>query len=188
MDYSTLTLDEVRADLERTTADVRAAFGGLNVQQLNWKIADSSWSVAQCLEHLVNANREMGEGIRKATAPGAQRAFWQRVPGWPRLGGRLMVRSLAPVPTRKLKAPPALRPSASAIAAGVVERFADSQQAVANLMGELHGRDLGAVTMISPFASFVSYSVLDALRIIATHERRHVEQAKRVMAAPGFPR
>ena len=34
--------------------------------------------------------------------------------------------------------------------------------------------------MVSPFVSFITYSVLDGCRLIVTHERRHFEQARRV--------
>jgi hypothetical protein len=51
----------------------------------------------------------------------------------------------------------------------------------------LDGRDVARIIMVSPFASFITYSVLDGCRLIVTHERRHFEQARRVTQAPGFP-
>jgi hypothetical protein len=41
--------------------------------------------------------------------------------------------------------------------------------------------------MVSPFASVIAYSVLDACRIIVAHERRHFEQARSGTQTPGFP-
>ena len=41
--------------------------------------------------------------------------------------------------------------------------------------------------MASPFVGIVTYSVLDGWRLMVAHERRHVQQARRVMATPGFP-
>jgi hypothetical protein len=43
------------------------------------------------------------------------------------------------------------------------------------------------IIMVSPFVSFITYSVLDGCRLIVTHERRHLEQARRVTQAPEFP-
>jgi hypothetical protein len=42
--------------------------------------------------------------------------------------------------------------------------------------------------MTSPFVRVITYSVLDGWRLMLAHDRRHVEQAKRVMATPGFPK
>jgi hypothetical protein len=41
--------------------------------------------------------------------------------------------------------------------------------------------------MASPFLRVITYSVLDALRLIAAHDRRHMEQARRVTQMPEFP-
>jgi hypothetical protein len=40
-------------------------------------------------------------------------------------------------------------------------------------------------SVVSPV---VTYSLLDAYRILVAHERRHFQQAERVMQMPGFPR
>jgi hypothetical protein len=42
--------------------------------------------------------------------------------------------------------------------------------------------------MTSPFASVVTYSVLDGWRLVVAHDRRHVEQARRVTQAAEFPK
>jgi hypothetical protein len=47
--------------------------------------------------------------------------------------------------------------------------------------------DLARIIMVSPFVGFITYSVFDGCRIIVAHERRHLEQARRVTREPGFP-
>jgi len=42
--------------------------------------------------------------------------------------------------------------------------------------------------MVSPFVRFITYSVLDGCRLMAAHDRRHFEQARRVTQTAGFPR
>jgi hypothetical protein len=54
-------------------------------------------------------------------------------------------------------------------------------------MRALQEVDAARLKVTSPFASFVAYSALDACRVIAAHERVHLNQAGRVMAAPGHP-
>jgi hypothetical protein len=54
-------------------------------------------------------------------------------------------------------------------------------------MDALQAVDVARQRVTSPFAGFVAYSALDACRIIAAHERVHLNQARRVLASPGFP-
>ena len=99
----------------------------------------------------------------------------------------MLIRSQSPSGTRKFKAPGKAQPAASAIDAGIVSRFLDQQRMLMARLDAAGARDLAGVVMTSPFASVVTYSVLDGWRLIAAHERRHVQQARRVTETPGFP-
>jgi hypothetical protein len=182
MEFTKLTVEQVEAQLVTTAADVRASFGHLDSRALNWRPSPESWSVAQCLDHLAQANRELCIAMSKACDPAAARTIWQKLPVWPGIFGRLMIRTQGPTATRKFTAPPAAVPSVSHIDAGVIDRFVDGHAAIAGVIRSLAGRDPAKVIMVSPFVTFISYSVLDALRLIAAHERRHYEQARRVLA------
>ena len=188
MDYTRLELDQIPAELNKTEADIRATFAGLTPVQLNWKPDAKSWSVAQCFEHLAQSNQEMCGAFERAADPARPRTIWQRLPVMPKLIGRMMVSSLGPRVTRKFVAPKQSTPSASTLDAGILDRFFASQEQVQVIARRLAGRDLNRLILVSPFVSVVAYSVLDGLRLIVAHERRHVEQARRVMQAPGFPR
>jgi hypothetical protein len=168
-------------------ADLRTLFGQLDARQLNWRPGADAWSVAQCVEHLVHTNREMCRAIHNAADPAHEKTMWQRLPLLPRVYGRMLVASQGPRVTRKFAAPAVAAPSASAIEAGILERFVSGQQEVIVLARALAGREPARIVMVSPFAGFIVYSVLDGLRLIVAHERRHYEQALRVMETAGFP-
>ncbi len=186
-DWRNASLAETLAEYESVTADVRRLFGGLSGAQLNWKPSAEQWSIAQCLEHLIRSNAGFFPQF-DAIAKGQKTARWmERIPGMPGVWGGLLIKSLLPETTRKLKAPAAGAPSASAIDAGIVEQFAAHQQEMMQKARALEPANPGRVILTSPFLSFVTYSALDACRICAVHERRHLQQAERVMASPGFP-
>ncbi|HET7696075.1 MAG TPA: DinB family protein [Vicinamibacterales bacterium] len=187
MDYTTLTLAEVRAHLDEIARDAQQTFGHLNARQLNWRPDETRWGVAQCFEHLLTTNRMMLDAARAALDPAAPRTIWQRLPVLPGMFGRLMIRSLTPTATRKLTAPGAARPAASHVADDVVRRFADQQREAAAWIGGLEAARAARTIMASPFLRVITYSVLDACRLIAAHDRRHLEQARRVMQMPAFP-
>lgn len=188
VDFTTLSLGAIRAELERAAGEAAAAFGRLEHDQLNWRADRTQWSVAQCLEHLVTVNQLMRTAAERGLDPSAPRSLWQRLPVWPGMFGRMLIRSQTPTATRKFKADPAAQPSTSDIEARIVTRFSDQQrEASEGLAGVDEARARSAI-MTSPFATFITYSVLDGWRLVVAHDWRHIEQARRVTALPGFPR
>ena len=187
MDYTTLSLADVKTGLADISRDVERTFGALSDRQLNWRPDATRWSVGQCLEHLLTTNRVMFLQAEHALNPAHPRTIWQRLPGLPGLFGKLLVRSQAPEATRKYKAPGPARPTTSDIAADIVQRFvAQHREAVAQVTALDESRASLAI-MTSPFARVVTYSVLDGWRLILAHDRRHVGQARRVTQAAEFP-
>lgn len=188
MDYTTLTLAETRSQLDQIAREAEQDFGGLDARQLNWRPDETRWGVGQCLEHLLTTNQLMLGAARSALDPAATRTLWQRLPVVPAMLGRLMIRSLTPTATRKMTAPATARPAASGVAGDVVRRFAEQQREMAAWLGGLDAERAERTIMVSPFLRVITYSVLDGSRLMATHDRRHMEQARRVMQMPEFPR
>ena len=187
MEYTTLSTAEVLTGLDAAASDTQTAFGSLNARQVNWRPDAAKWSVAQCLEHLLAANRLMLAAAQRALDDSQPRTIWQRLPGLPGLFGRMLIRSQAPQATRKYTASPLAQPAASDIAPDVVDRFvAQNREIVAWLRG-LDERRAARVVMTSPFVGFIVYSVLDGARLVLAHDHRHIEQARRVTQSPGFP-
>ena len=176
------------AEAHAIAGDARRIFGALNGEQLNWKRSADEWSVAQCFEHLIKINSTYFPQLQDV-ADGSHLQTWRaRVPFLPRLFGSLVLGAVKPAAPRKLKAARHVQPATSAIGPDIIERFVTHQQDVIERMKQTGHRDLSAVVIISPLAPIAVYSVLDAFRIIVTHERRHMAQAERVTKAGGFPR
>jgi hypothetical protein len=188
MDYTSVSLADVRAGLDNLAREVQATFGALDARQLNWRPGTTQWSVAQCFEHLIKMNRLMFQAAEIALNEQSPRTIWQRLPGVPGVLGRLMIRSQAPEATRKYSAPAPGQPSSSDIGADVVQRFVEQLRDAVARLNTLAESDAARIIMVSPFIKVVTYSVLDSWRLVFAHGRRHVEQARRVTLAPGFPR
>lgn len=187
MDYTTLSLDQVKAGLDDIARDAQTTFGRLDARQLNWRSDPSRWSVAQCFEHLITTNRLMFRAAEEALDDSRPRTVWQRLPVLPGFVGRMMIRSLTPEATRKMTAPSQAQPTASDIPADIIQRFVQqNRDAAASVQAQDEGR-LTHTIMASPFIKVLTYSVLDAWRLMVAHERRHFEQARRVTQTPGFP-
>ena len=176
-----MVLAEGRLVADETTR----AFGQLSAEQLNWKPSKREWSIGQCFDHLIISNRPylpIIEEIRKGKW--RQRA-WERVPLLPRLFGKLLIRTLRADSRRGVKARPAFYPSTSLFTAGIITSFIEQQDRLLHLMEATRG--LNGITITSPAVRLITYSLMDAYRIIVVHEQNHFVQARRAMKLPGFP-
>jgi hypothetical protein len=186
LDYCNLSPADVRVALDEIAGDAQTTFGRLDSRQLNWRPDESRWSVAQCFEHLLTANRLMLQSAAEALDETRPRTIWQRMPVLPRLLGTMLVRSQAPQSTRKFVAPAKARPSASSVSPDVIQQFANQQRDLARQVSTLDEHAARTI-MTSPFVRVVTYSVLDGWRLLVAHDHRHLEQARRVMQLSGFP-
>ena len=167
-------------------SDTRSTFGHLSPSQLNWKPSPERWSVAQCFEHLLTSNKGYLPIIDNVLA-GYKRTFWQSMPVLPGLMGKLLVKSMDPASTRKVKAPKRFQPAQSEIRGSIINDFVDQQKQIVDKMKATEHLDLEKIVITSPVAGVVVYSLMDAYRLIVVHEQRHFQQAKRVTEEPGFP-
>jgi hypothetical protein len=187
MNYQTITLPQIYDEAEAIAGDAKTFFGHLNSAQLNWKPAADSWSVAQCLDHLISINREYYPVFDRILKGEYRKTSLHRMPFLPAFFGSVMINAVSPGSQRKFKAPGAARPSSSSIDPQIVDRFIAHQRETLAKMKSLEGRGPSGIIITSPFASVVVYSLLDAFRVVVAHERRHFAQARRVMETHGFP-
>jgi hypothetical protein len=187
MDYTTLSLTEVRTGLDAVAQDTQATFGVFDAGQLNWRPDAAQWSVAQCFEHLLTANRLMLQAAKAALNHDRARTVWERLPVMPGVLGRMLIRSQSPTAARKFTAPPKAQPATSDIPADVIQRFIEQHREAVAWVQALDERDAASSIMTSPFVKVITYSVLDGWRLMLAHDRRHFEQARRVTLSPGFP-
>lgn len=168
--------------------DAKALFGGLSERQLNWKPNAESWSVGQCLNHLIVTNELEFPAIEAALKNGYRNPFWGRIGFLPGYFGKMVLTAVQPENPKKWKAPKIFRPTQSAVSADIVNEFVANQQKTISLMQASENLDLTKTIIVSPISSFVTYSLFDTYKILITHERRHFRQAQNVMQLPEFPK
>jgi len=167
--------------------ETKRVFGRLSGEQVNWKPREGEWSIGQCFDHLVISNRPYVQIFEEILAGRRRQRIWERMPLLPRLFGRLLINTLRPDSGRRAKARPAFDPSSSHIAPAIIATFLEQQERLLRLMEASRGLDLDGITITSPVLRFVTYSLMDACRIIVVHEQNHVVQATQVMESQSFP-
>ena len=174
-------------EIGAVSTDARNEFGALTVQQLNWKPGADRWSVAQCFDHLITTNVAYFPVFDSIAKGEKQSRLLEQLPLFPRLWGKLLIKSLDPKTTRKLKAPKTFQPATSDLPGSIIDDFVKHQGQLTVLMKATSDMDVDRIVMTSPAAKLITYSVMDAFRIVVVHEKRHFQQAKRVTEEVGFP-
>ena len=183
----TATLPELIAAAEQMTAATQATFGHLTAAQLNWKLSPEQWSIGQCFNHLLVAKEPYFQMIEQVLEGTKTRTFWEKLPWLPGFMGQQMIKAMQPDSGRKVKAPARFAPSQSAIDPQIVQLFLAQEQRWMQVISRTGSLDSTKIIITSPVAPVITYSLADAIQLMSVHERRHFQQAERVMQSQGFP-
>jgi len=186
-DPTKLSVAEILDEVEAVAKDTEAIFGRLNAEQINWKPNADAWSIGQCFDHLLTTNREYFSQMDRVIKKEKSTTMWQRAPFLPGFFGKIVIGVVDPASVKKIKAPKIFHPASSEIDPLIIPKFIAHQREMIGKMKATMGMNLEKIIIYSPVTKVVIYSLLDAYRIIAAHERRHFNQAQRLMEMPGFP-
>lgn len=174
-------------DLRQISAEAKNVFGGLRGGQLNWKPSAESWSVGQCFDHLVVTNKMELRAIEKAVRRGEHtQSFWERMPILPTVFGKFLLKMVDPDSAKKFKAPKNFRPSQSDVNPQILLEYFETTEKVIEFMQASGNLDTKKMIITSPIPR-ITYSLFVAFKTIPLHDRRHFNQAKRVLETEGFP-
>ena len=172
-------LESVISQFQEITNEVKADFGKLTSEQLNWKPGAESWSVGQCLDHLIKSNEEFFPELDQLAAGTRKNSFWQKWSPLSGVAGAFLVNSLKK-DSQKVKTNQKMTPP-SDIEDDIVERFERHQEEFVQKIHKTDNVDWNRVVLTSPFVKIMTYKMNVGLIALIEHEKRHVRQAKRVM-------
>ncbi len=181
-------LEELIYRAELVKQDVRDEFLNLTEFQLNWKPTPESWSIAQCLEHLIVSDEAYFEQIVKVLEGRYRRPFWSLIPGKAKFWGRLLISLLKSDSTKKLTSPGVFEPSSSKLGADIVDRFLQHEEKVADYLRKLDEVKNDKYYIQSPVSPYITYKLRDLEEIMLLHHERHFKQAKRITRSEKFPK
>jgi len=182
-----MRIQNATAELSQTVADAEASFGDMTSDQLNWKPAGKSWSVAQCLDHIIKTNHEFDSELEKLATGTRVNSFWEQNSPFSGWAGRWLI-NVVLTDSKKAKAPTNRIVPPSDIDADIISRFVSEVDEVKRKVAACEGSDADKTVVTSPFLPIMTYKLSDALTVLVEHTKRHIRQAKRVVEAEGFPR
>lgn len=177
----------ISPELQEIADQFSAEFGSLSPEQINWKPNPESWSVGQCLEHLILTNTAYFPQLDEIASGNRQNSFWQQWSPFTGMGGRFLINALRSdekkykVPSQKISPP-------SEIDGAIVTAFLENQKSLIEKTEACANADIAKTVLSSPFMGAMTQALGDVLTIFVEHEKRHFRQAQRVMQAEGFPK
>jgi DinB superfamily len=175
-------IDEFRREFERLSADADALVAPLTDAQIHWRPTPPSWSVAQCIEHLNVTARVYLPFLDEAIANAIRRGLYRPGPFRYNWIGRLAVYGLEPPPRFRTKAPAALQPVAGRRRQDFMAAFRAYQVQYVDRLRQANGIDLARARVRSPSPYWIPVPLGSAFALTAAHERRHLWQARQVIA------
>ena len=185
-------LEEFRAQFEALSADAGALVAALSDPQFTWSPGGGVWSVGQCIEHLNVTARVYLPALDEGIASAIRAGVYGNGPFTYNVLGRLMVRSMEPPPLFRFKAPvmfaPPAAPQPQRARGEIMAGFRGYQVQYIDRLRQANGVDLAKAKVVSPVNRFLHISLGSGFALQIAHERRHLWQARQLLARPDFPR
>lgn len=181
-------LEHVIVMLQQTITRVNDSFALLSEDQLNWKPDADSWSIAECLDHLIVTNEQYFTIFEDLKNNNYHPSFWMKLPFYSNICANLILKSVDPDNKVKMKTFSVFTPRYSNYAQQIVGDFEDSQNKLIDNLKALDHLDHQRVRIASPVNAKMVYTLKDACNILWKHAVRHFNQAKRLEALEGFPK
>ena len=185
-------LEEFRSQFESLSADAGTLVAPLSDAQFAWNPAPDVWSVAQCIEHLNVTARAYLPALDEGIASAIRAGVYGSGPFTYSVLGRLLVRSMEPPPLFRFKAPVIFAPPHAAqgqrTRAEIMAGFRGYQVQYVDRLRQANGVDLAKAKVVSPASRFLHISLGSGFALQIAHERRHLWQARQLLARSDFPR
>ena len=181
-------VEEFRQQFEQISQDADAIVQPLTDDQFLWRPGAESWSVAQCIEHLNTTARLYLPQLDEAIANAIRRGTYGEGPFSYNVVGRFFTAAMEP-PTRfRVSSPKAFHPPPSRPRSEVMAAFRAYQVQFSDRLRQANGLDLARAKVRSPTTQWVRFSLGSGFALMLAHERRHLWQARKVVARANFPR
>lgn len=162
-------------------------FSPLSEEQLNWKINPDSWSVGECLSHLVNSNGlylNKFQIILNSYPSGNEKDFSYEQT----IFGKMIAKGVDPANIKKSKTFKVFFPDSSDMKKDIIDDYVKSSEELISLANKMKHLDFKKIKLSSPVNKLIRLNLGDPLIIIPKHDERHLNQAERVISHKEFPK
>ncbi len=176
-------LQEEIAGYEFAKGEVEALVDGLSDEQLNWRTEEGSWSILECISHLNEVGSKMIVPMKKEIDAGRGAGKLSEGPFKYSFLGNMFLNGSGPLDKKnkfKIKSPKLYIPTSDLSKEELLPRFLALQDELVALTRDANGLNLKSIKVTSPAISLVRFSVGVWLKMLPGHQKRHLQQARRV--------
>jgi hypothetical protein len=185
-------LEAFRDEFDAIQADADSLLASLSEAQFYWAPEPGVWSVAQCLEHLNVTARSYLPMLDDSIASAKRYGVYGTGPFRYRWFSRYFVKSMEPPVRRRFKAPAVFQPPPQSAPprkrAEIEAGFRGYQVQFVDRLRQANGVDLSKARVQSPASRWIRLDLGAGFALMASHERRHLWQARQLTRRPDFPK
>jgi hypothetical protein len=180
-------LQKVSADLAAISQEVNSIFGNLTLSQFNFKPSAQSWSIAECMKHLLiiyesryrpQLQKKLISNLLPAT-PAPYRPTWM---------GKILIGFVSPQKKRKIPTLKSFTPTQSQYDMRLQVEYLAYLQEIQEFIAQADGLNVNKIKLATSLSDWLPMNLGDYFQVEAYHHRLHLEQAKRVMQNTDFPK
>jgi len=162
-------------------------FSSLSENQFNWKPSEEKWSIGECIDHLIVTHKLYNSKFKEL-----QPLFEDSDEGSFKFkhtfSGRMLLKYVDPNSPKKVKTFKVFKPSMRQINTNIIRSFCEEVETMISFAEKLHGADLTKLKIISPVTRLLRMNIGDALLINLYHDKRHLNQAEKIINESKFPK
>lgn len=169
-------------EIDKITKLFQEKFGDLNEKELNWKPDSQTWSIAQNIDHLIVVNESYFPVLASLKAGTYKTPFIAKLGFMVSFFGKTVLNAVKPDRKKKMKTFPVWEPTVSRVKGDILQQFEKHQNELKRQIESSKELIEKGTIISSPANRNIVYKLETAFDIIATHERRHLEQATEVLS------
>jgi hypothetical protein len=186
-------LDALRNDSATIDAIFQEYFLTLTDNQLNWKPSAKSWSISECLEHIILSGQFYVEEIQKQFVKFIPEREPLDIDFHSGILGNFLAKSMKPGQKGKIrfkmKTMKRMEPGKSDI--NIRKLFNDFQVYQTNILSVIEKSryyNINTIKVNSSIGRILKFKLGNALRFVVAHNQRHIQQAINVIQHEDFPK
>jgi len=180
-------LDEYRSQFQKIAEQAKTLTNGLSEAQFNWRPRPEEWSIQECLGHLNILGRFEIPLLENIIRDARTRGITGKGPFRYGFMARTILKQTEPPVRRKFSAPQRFRANHGQPLTAILPTFLHLQSQFIRVVEQSEGLDLARIKVPTPITRLLRLSLGATLAQLAAHERRHLDQARRVREHPQFP-
>lgn len=177
--------DKFVSDISSLIEEVNK-FNSLSDYQINWKPSPENWSIAECFDHLIVTNKLYLNEFEEQFSHKQIKTNCAITIVKHKTFAKFIIKSVDPSNIKKLKTFKVFNPSKSNHTKEVINTYINLQKQFINVVLQSNDLNLNEYIMSSPATKFLKENFCDVLEIIRLHDRRHFNQANRILNHSNF--